>query len=38
MVKVLDKERKHYTNYNFGPLEQALDLSKLTIDIDQIEF
>lgn len=37
MVKVLDKERSHFTSHNLGPVKDAIDLSKLNIDISLIE-
>ena len=37
MVKVLDKERSHFTSHNLGLVGDAIDLSKLNIDISSIE-
>lgn len=38
MIKVFDKEKRHFTNYNLGPVEKVIDLSKLNIPENLLEY
>jgi hypothetical protein len=37
MLKIYDKEKKHFTNYNLGQVDSVIDFKKINILLNQIE-